>query len=140
MSWSTWLFAHHIVLAKLMSERSKSLTTWAMSACFFSAIPLTKSRTSSSRYTGTLGSLRDTHIVVADGKLPIQDALRCRVRYFTDGVVLGSSEFVEQVFRKYRDEFGRKRETGARSMRNGEWAGLCTMRDLRVQVISIATG
>lgn len=79
-------------------------------------------------------------VLAANGKLPIQDALRCRVRYFTDGVVLGSSEFVEQVFLKYRDEFGRKRETGARSMRNGEWGGLCTMRDLRLKVISIPAG
>ncbi len=31
------------------------------------------------------------------GKLPVAAALRCRVRYFTDGAVLGSKEYVEAV-------------------------------------------
>jgi putative transposase len=69
------------------------------------------------------------------GKLALGDALRCRVRYFTDGVVLGSREYVEQVFQKHRKEFGVKRQTGARSMRWADWQGLCTMRDLRRQVL-----
>ena len=69
------------------------------------------------------------------GKLALGDALRCRVRYFTDGVVLGSREYVEQVFQKHRKEFGVKRQTGARSMRWANWSGLCTMRDLRQQVL-----
>ena len=34
------------------------------------------------------------------------------------------------------DEFGLKRRTGARGMKFGDWNGLCTMRDLRKQVVS----
>ena len=79
-------------------------------------------------------------VLADDGKLSLPEVLRCRVRYFSDGVVLGSQVFVDDVFAKYRDEFGMKRKTGARAMRNGEWGGLCTMRDLRLQVISVPGG
>jgi len=44
------------------------------------------------------------------------ELLRCRVRYFTDGLVLGSREFVEQAFQERRSWFGTKRKTGARSL------------------------
>jgi putative transposase len=54
---------------------------------------------------------------VALGKL-----LRCRVRYFTDGAVLGSREFVDGVFRACRDRFGARRTSGARKLR-GNAAG-----------------
>jgi hypothetical protein len=50
-------------------------------------------------------------------------------------MVLGSKAFVEEVFQMHRDRFGPKRKTGARKMRGGDWAGLCTARDLRLQVI-----
>ena len=71
------------------------------------------------------------------GELPMHDLLRCRVRYFSDGVVLGSRAFVEDVFQKHRDEFGLKRETGARPMKHGNWGDLFTMRDLRLVSISL---
>ena len=74
------------------------------------------------------------------GKLSQAQALRCRVRYFSDGVVLGSKSFVEEVFKKHRGEFGLKRKTGARAMKAGEWGGLCTMRDLRLEVVTVPAG
>ena len=49
---------------------------------------------------------------VALGKM-----LRCRVRYFTDGAVLGSREFVDGVFRACRSRFSEKRKSGARKLR-----------------------
>ena len=72
------------------------------------------------------------------GKLTQMELLRCRVRYFSDGVALGSKEFVNEVFNKHRREFGLKRKTGARQMRRGEWGGLCTMRDLRLAPVSVS--
>lgn len=71
------------------------------------------------------------------GKLSRSEALRCRVRYFTDGVALGSREFVDGVFSQHRDEFGLKRKSGARAMRHGQWGGLCTMRDLRLGAVTV---
>jgi REP element-mobilizing transposase RayT len=75
-------------------------------------------------------------VLDAGGRLPIAQILRCRVRYFSDGLVLGSREFVEEVFQKHRDQFGFKRETGACPMRHAQWNGLCTMRELRCEVVT----
>jgi len=61
--------------------------------------------------------------------------LHCRVRYFSDGMVIGSKNFVDDVFQKRRHLFGAKRKTGARSMMGGDWGGLCSMRDLRCQPV-----
>ena len=76
-------------------------------------------------------------ILAEGGKLRQTELLRCRVRYFSDGVVLGSKEFVNGIFDRHRSEFGVKRETGARQMKKGDWGGLCTMRDLRLEVVSL---
>ena len=70
------------------------------------------------------------------GRLPLHELLRCRVRYFSDGLVLGGRGFVEGVFKRYRDQFGPRRKVGAKSMRFGDWGGLCTLRDLRLQPVS----
>ena len=62
--------------------------------------------------------------------------LRLRVRYFTDGVVLGSRNYVNGVFAEYRDRFGPRRKSGARRMRGLSALGdLATTRDLRVDVV-----
>jgi hypothetical protein len=59
-----------------------------------------------------------------------------RVRYFSDGVVLGSRNYVNGVFAEFRDRFGPRRKTGARPLRGLEaLSDLATMRDLQVDVI-----
>jgi hypothetical protein len=45
--------------------------------------------------------------------------------------VFGGREFVEGIFRAYRDRFGPKRKTGARRLRGLAEAGLFALRDLR---------
>ena len=50
----------------------------------------------------------------ASGKLGVGAALRCRIRYFTQGLVLGSVEFVEGYFQRYRHRFRAYRSSGAR--------------------------
>jgi len=65
------------------------------------------------------------------GVLPIHKALRCRVRYFTDGVVFGGEAFVEKVFHRHRERFGVRRKTGARPMCGADWEGFVTLRKLR---------
>ena len=75
-------------------------------------------------------------IIEKKGKLSRYELLRCRVRYFTDGVALGTKEFVEGVFTSERDRFGEKRRTGARRLRHLDVGELRTLRALRVDVIS----
>jgi hypothetical protein len=36
-------------------------------------------------------------VLEGEGKLTLSQALHCRVRYFSDGVVLGSKSFVEEL-------------------------------------------
>jgi len=71
------------------------------------------------------------------GKLPLPEILRCRVRYFTDGMAIGGREFVERVFNENKGLFGSKRKDGARKMRFGEWGGLRTVRALRIAPVSV---
>jgi REP element-mobilizing transposase RayT len=73
-------------------------------------------------------------VVKARGRLSMPEYLRLRVRYFTDGGVLGTRRFVEGVFESLRERFGPKRETGARPMRGVE-AELYTVRDLRLRTL-----
>ena len=58
-----------------------------------------------------------------------------RIRYFVDGVMLGTAAFVENMFMKRRSLFCESRQTAARKMKGGRWEGLCTIRDFRTRVI-----
>ena len=71
-----------------------------------------------------------------EGALSVGQVLRLRVRYFSDGVVLGSRNYVNGVFREFRERFGPRRRTGARPMRGlGALGHLATLRDLRVDAV-----
>lgn len=76
-------------------------------------------------------------VLSGEGKLSLADALHCRVRYFSDGVALGSKAFVEEVFARNRAQFGVKRRNGARPLRKTDAGDLCTMRDLRRNIIHL---
>jgi hypothetical protein len=68
------------------------------------------------------------------GKLTRAQLLRCRVRYFSDGVAIGSRGFIEEVFGLRRHCFGAKRKDGARPIREAQ-TGLFSLRALRVQAV-----
>jgi hypothetical protein len=72
-------------------------------------------------------------MILKRGRIGVDEYLRCRVRYFSDGVVFGSREFVDEAFSRFRGYFSPARQTGARRMRGLE-AELFTARDLRVNV------
>lgn len=69
--------------------------------------------------------------------LGMAKVLRCRVRYFTDGAVIGSREFVNDAFTASRERFGQKRKDGARALRGAAASAkglLWSARDLRMGV------
>ena len=71
------------------------------------------------------------------GEVALGRILRSRVRYFTDGAVIGSRAFVDGVFAACRDRFGQRRESGARRLRGSAAAAagiLFSVRDLRKRI------
>ena len=74
-------------------------------------------------------------VIEKGGKLTLPQVLRCRVRYFTDGMAVGGKAFVDNVFERNRRFFGPKRKDGARKMRFADWGDLCTARALRVDAV-----
>ncbi len=81
------------------------------------------------------GAATESHRYLPE--LKMAKMLRCRVRYFTDGAVIGSREFVNEAFAGARERFSGKRKDGARPMRGDAKAAagvLWSMRALRVGV------
>lgn len=72
-------------------------------------------------------------VVAKQGRVELGEYLKLRVRYFTDGAVLGTRSFVDEVFGALRDRFGAKRKDGARRM-EGLKPELYVLRDLRKKV------
>ena len=73
-------------------------------------------------------------VLAKRGKMSVGELIRCRVRHFSDGAVLGRKEFVAE-YRK-RDEDDRRRVPVVRGLDCGEnGERLCSMRDLRIDAI-----
>ncbi|MCC5807930.1 MAG: hypothetical protein JJU00_16505, partial [Opitutales bacterium] len=68
------------------------------------------------------------------GKLSLAELLRCRVRYLTDGAVIGGKAWMEAWLRANAETYG-KRKTPPKRMRFADWGGLCSLRDLKKDVI-----
>ena len=86
--------------------------------------------------TGEVMDSSDNDTVLKD--LRMAKMLRCRIRYFTDGAVIGSKKFVNEAFASARDRFGPKRKDGARKLRGGSAAAsgtLWSLRDLRKGIV-----
>jgi putative transposase len=66
------------------------------------------------------------------GRLSPAELVRLRVRYFTDGVALGSREFVEGIFEAQREQFGPRRKQGARRIAESD-SPFYTLRQLRLR-------
>ncbi len=81
---------------------------------------------------GSISPERLTQVMKTGGKLPLATVLRCRVRYFSDGAILGSKAFVEAHLTEYRTRTGRRERTAPRPMPAiADWGELTTLRGLR---------
>jgi putative transposase len=71
-------------------------------------------------------------VTAEGGKLTLAEVLRCRIRYFTNGGVLGSKVFVETQLAAYRAKTGRREGTGPRDLpRIADWGELAVLRNVR---------
>ncbi|MFP4068608.1 MAG: transposase [Opitutales bacterium] len=69
-----------------------------------------------------------------NGVLPRAAVLRCRVRYFTDGAILGSAEFVRSFAGNWQTERERKHPPKAHELRGSDWGDLSVLRGLRKRI------
>jgi REP element-mobilizing transposase RayT len=74
-------------------------------------------------------------VIASGGMLSAAQVVRCRVRYFSYGMVLGSKAFIEEFFGGRRDLSGVRRKPGARRMRFGDFREMMVARDLRSDVL-----
>jgi putative transposase len=74
-------------------------------------------------------------VLAQKGKLSPAELVRLRVRYFTDGVVLGSREFVEGIFEAQRNQFSPTRKHGSRRITESA-APFYSLRQLRLRPVS----
>ncbi len=73
-------------------------------------------------------------VLAESGKLPLATVLRCRVRYFTDGAVLGSRAYVEAQLQAYRRRTGQRERSPAYMLPPvTDWGDLAALRGLRRQ-------
>lgn len=76
-------------------------------------------------------SVESARAVLAQrGKLSATELVRLRVRYFSDGAVLGSKAFVEGIFEAQREQFSPKRKRGARRIAEAD-SPLYALRQLK---------
>ena len=67
-----------------------------------------------------------------NGELSLHERLGCRIRYFTDGVILGSQSFVESHFDRLKQMLGYRRPRGPRSLQALGLPSLWVFREPRV--------
>ena len=77
-----------------------------------------------------------SRVLAEGGHLTRQEALRCRVRYFSDGLVLGSRNYVDDALRRHRPCFNPGHDRQAHSISGVDLGGLCTARRLRPSAIA----
>ena len=75
-------------------------------------------------------------VLKKNGKLGWHDFARCHVRYFSDGAVIGSRQWVDTIFETNRKRFGPKRKDGARKMKYLADSPIFGLRDLRVNPVA----
>jgi len=71
-------------------------------------------------------------VLQRNGRLPVPVILRCRMRYFTDGVILGSRTFVRSQLSKLCEHYGLRGEGEPYDLSNiSDWGDLSILHKLR---------
>ena len=75
-------------------------------------------------------------VIRKGGTVPIADVLRCRVRYFTEGAVLGGRDFVEAHVASYRKRHNCGPNVKCRVLPLAvEWGQLAGLRAIRGELL-----
>lgn len=135
-----WLFGEGIEVGVEVLERSGEGTAeerneLEASGGLKSAVPVTARAKNTRRLKKGFSKEQVEAVLKAGGKLSRAELLRCQVRWFSDGVAIGSKGFVEGIFTRCREHFGPKRKTGARPVRE-DAGGLHALRELRRRAVT----
>lgn len=123
VTWLSGLDPHGGMRPEAAAARPKeALRRWR---CHLFGIPESEARQSEESAKGEMAAVlrqripreKALEVLAKGGKLSQADYLRCKVRYFSDGAVLGGKNFVEDIFQACRERFGPKRKDGARLLR-----------------------
>ena len=112
------------------------ISDWKKAAAAYRLYLMERGQIQSRGKTGSITRELRLETLQREGHLQLSELLRLRVRYFSDGLVLGSELFVEEVFESNRSRFGEKRKSGARPIRGMPTQSLKVIRDLRLNPVS----
>jgi len=86
---------------------------------------------------GTLSPAELAKVIKEKGRLTVATALRCRLRHFTDGAVIGGELFVAEHLAAYRARCGRRHRSSPKAIPPiADWGtDLLTLRGLRRRAI-----
>ncbi len=73
-------------------------------------------------------------VLARGGKLTAAQALRCKIRYFCDGAVMGTSGFVDKVYEDKLKAPTSQRKDGARRMKGADWGEIRVLRNLQTRI------
>jgi len=80
---------------------------------------------------GRISAEKLKSIIRNNGKVPLEELLRVRVRYFSDGLALGSKDFVEHIFTTNSTAFGPHRTRASTALPSQTWGKLHVFRNLK---------
>lgn len=122
-------------LIRVMQSTDARMATWSRLGRHYRRLLYEHGEKESGRNRGGISTVRVAEVLATGGRLTTREVLRCRIRYFSDGVILGSRVFVDEMFHRHRGNFGVQRQTGARPMRSAQWNGLFVARRLQLEPI-----
>jgi len=110
---------------------------WSRAACAYREwLYVRGAQTGGSRRLG-FSPEKVQQVIETGGTLSYAELGRCRVRYFTDGAVLGSKLYIQDVLNRHRHRFKVQRSLGAQQTRGLPLEDLHTLRRMLAQPVGI---
>jgi REP element-mobilizing transposase RayT len=69
-----------------------------------------------------------------EGELSKSDLMRCRIRYFSDGAILGSKEFVAGFVDSWQNHAQRRFPPKVNTLKGADWGGLAVIQTMRSHI------
>jgi hypothetical protein len=70
-------------------------------------------------------------VLKAGGKLSPAELLRAKVRYFSEGIAIGTPDFLQQIFERFWRKHCQRRRAPGYAMEGADWKGWMTLRRIK---------